>query len=113
MIKREIQSHLEDITQLASDCGINVDTAKKWLSVLEASYLIFLLTPHHNNFNKRLIKSPKLYFYDTGVACSLLGIESKEQLFSHYLKGGLTENFVIAELMKYYYNSARLPRVYF
>jgi predicted AAA+ superfamily ATPase len=104
---------LLNVASLASDCGISAQTAKAWLSVLEASYIIFLLQPHYKNFSKRLVKTPKLYFYDTGLACSLLGIESKEQVASHYLRGGLVESFVIAELTKLYYNSARLPRLYF
>ena len=63
-------------------------TVRAWISVLEASYIAFLLYPHHENFAKRLIKSPKLYFYDTGLLCSLLGLESADQLATHYLRRG-------------------------
>lgn len=104
---------LISFNELASDCGISVPTAKAWLSVLEACYIIFLLQPHHKNFSKRLIKSPKLYFYDTGLACNVLGIESTEQLATHYLRGGLMESLVITELNKTRYNQGFLPRTYF
>jgi predicted AAA+ superfamily ATPase len=104
---------LLNITSLANDCGISVGTVHAWLSVLEASYIIFLLQPHYKNFSKRLIKSPKLYFYDTGLACSLLGIESEKELETHYLRGGLFESMVIADLFKAFYNADRIPRLYF
>ena len=64
-----------NFSSLAQDCGISHTTARKWLNILEASYIIFFLQPFYKNFNKRLIKVPKLYFYDTGIACTLLGIE--------------------------------------
>lgn len=92
---------------------ISYNTAKSWLSLLEASYIIFFLHPHHQNFSKRLIKTPKLYFYDTGLACSLLGIESVEQLQTHYLRGGLFESFVICEIAKNFYNADKTPHLYF
>lgn len=104
---------LLNLSSLATDCAISVPTAKAWLSILEASYVVFLLTPHHKNFSKRLIKNPKLYFYDTGVACSLLGIESEKDLGTHYLRGPLFENYVIADVLKQYYNLAKQPKVYF
>lgn len=103
-----------NITSLSNDCGIDVRTAKQWLSVLEASYIIFLLQPHYENFSKRLIKSPKIYFYDTGVACSLLGIDSSEQLNTHYIRGNLFECLIISEIFKHYYNIKKRPNnVYF
>lgn len=102
-----------NITSLANDCGITTNTAKSWLSLLQASYLVFLLQPHHNNFGKRLIKAPKLYFYDTGIACSLLGIESVNEVYKHYLRGGLTESFALSELLKQFYNHDRNPRIFF
>lgn len=104
---------LVNVTSLANDCGIAVATAKSWLSLLEASYIIYFLQPHHKNFSKRLIKSPKLYFYDTGLACSLLGIESIEQLAGHYLRGGLFESMIITELIKEQYNHNRRPQTFF
>jgi uncharacterized protein len=103
-----------NITSLATDCGIDLRTAKSWLSVLEASYIIFLLQPHYENFNKRLIKSPKLYFYDTGLACVLLGIQSPDQLDTHYARGALVECLIISEIYKHYYNHEKRPQhVYF
>lgn len=104
---------LLNYSELANDCGMAVNTVKSWLSILEASFIIYRLQPHHKNFNKRLIKSPKLYFYDTGLACSLLGIEHEDQLNSHYLRGGLFENMIIAELLKYCYNQGKRSNLYF
>jgi predicted AAA+ superfamily ATPase len=104
---------LLNITSLANDAGISLATAKSWLSLLEASYIIFLLQPYHTNVGKRLVKTPKLYFYDSGVACSLLGIESCTQLSQHYLRGGLVETLLISELYKERYNKGLLPRYYF
>jgi len=102
-----------NLTSLANDCGISHVTARQWISVLETSYLIYLLPPHYQNFSKRLIKMPKVYFYDVGLACSLLGIESKQQLESHYLRGGLFENLVIIELLKSRLNLGQQPNLYF
>jgi len=104
---------LLNIASLASDAGISPNTAKSWLSILEASFVIFFLQPHHVNFNKRLVKSPKLYFEDTGIACSLLQIENESQLQSHYLRGGLFENFVINEMRKRKLNEGKIPALYF
>lgn len=104
---------LLNLTSLANDCAISPNTAKAWLSVLEASYIIFLLRPHHSNFNKRLIKAPKLYFYDTGLACALLNIENSTQLVMHYLRGALVESLVIADIYKNFYNTAHSPHIYF
>ncbi|MGE0009735.1 MAG: ATP-binding protein [Candidatus Babeliales bacterium] len=98
---------------IANDCGVTMPTVKAWISILEQSYICFEVQPYHNNFSKRLIKSSKLYFYDTGLACSLLGITSSDQLANHYLKGGIFESFVISELIKQNYNSNRRPRMYF
>ena len=89
-----------NLASLATDCGITHNTAKAWISVLEASYVLFLLRPHHENFSKRLIKSPKLYFYDTGLLCWLLGIQNAGQLASHPLRGSIFETFVVSELVK-------------
>lgn len=100
-------------SDLARDCGISYHTAQEWVSLLEASFVVFLLKPFHENFNKRLIKAPKLYFYDTGLACSLLNITSEKYLQSHFLKGNLFESFIISELMKASYNQAGTPDFYF
>lgn len=104
---------LLNMSSLANECGIAVSTANEWLSVLEASYIVYRLQPDFNNFNKRLVKTPKLYFYDTGLACSLLNINSYEQVGSHYLIGGLFENLVINEFVKKAYNSALNPDLTF
>jgi predicted AAA+ superfamily ATPase len=92
---------LLNYTRLANDAGISPNTAKAWLSILEASFIIYRLQPYHKNFNKRLVKSPKLYFYDTGLACSLLGLREASQVNAHFLKGALFENLVINEVVKY------------
>jgi predicted AAA+ superfamily ATPase len=104
---------LLNLTSLANDCGVTVITVKSWLSLLEASYIIFLLQPYHVNLGKRLTKTPKLYFYDTGLACSVLGIESEKQLAHHYIRGNLFESFILAEFYKQRYNQGLLPRMYF
>lgn len=100
-------------SSLAVDAGINHNTARSWLSLLEASFIITLLQPHFNNFNKRLIKAPKFYFWDVGLACHLLGIERAEQVASHPLVGSLFETFVVTELMKQRLNRVREPRLYY
>jgi len=102
-----------NLSSLSIECGINVNTANAWLSVLETSYIAFQLKPYHNNYNKRLIKSPKLYFYDTGLACSFLGIENEKQLQTHYYRGELFENWIISEYLKYSYAIGREPAIYF
>ena len=104
---------LLNLSSLANDAGISVNTAKAWVSVLEASYVVFLLRPHHMNFNKRIVKMPKLYFYDTGLACSLLDLQSAEQLKSHYLLGGLFEAFVLSEFIKYRFHRGLRNNCYF
>ena len=104
---------LLDVTRLANDCGIARQTVNEWLSVLEASFLIYLLPSFHKNFSKRLIKSPKLYFYDSGLVCSLLKIESAEQLRTHYLKGAIFEGYIITEIIKHRYNYGLEPHVYY
>jgi len=102
-----------NLTSLAGDAGIAVNTAKTWLSLLESSYVIYLLQPYHNNFNKRIIKSPKIYFYDTGLATSLLRITSPEMLRTHYLYGALFENLVISETIKSQVHTGKRPSVYY
>lgn len=106
-------AQLLNIASLASECGISVPTANAWLSILETSYTIFLLKPYYRNFNKRLIKSPKLYFCDTGLAASLLGLEEPRQMETHYLRGELFENMVINEFVKRAYVQGREPNLYF
>ncbi len=104
---------LLNLSSLANDCGITHSTAKAWISVLEASYIVHLLQPHHKNFNKRLIKAPKLYFYDVGLATRLLGIEDAGQLGTHSMRGALFETWVVSELLKYRYNQGKRSNLYF
>ncbi len=99
--------------RIANDIGVDNKTVDSWLSVLQASYIIFLLPPHFKNFRKRLVKAPKLYFYDIGLASYLLGIKKKEHLISHPLKGALFENLVISEKLKGYYNKVENPPFYY
>lgn len=101
------------LTSLATDCGVTHHTAKAWISVLEASYIVFQLRPHHVNFSKRLIKAPKLYFYDTGLLCWLLGIQEPGQLTTHPLRGNLFETLVVSELIKAYFNQGERAPLYF
>lgn len=98
---------------LSNDAGISPNTAKSWLSILESSYILYRLQPYHRNFNKRLVKSPKLYFYDTGVACSLLGIREQEQVNSHYMKGSLFENLILNEFIKRSFNRGENRQPYY
>jgi len=102
-----------NLTSLANDTGVTVKTIKSWLSLLESSFILFLVQPFYKNYNKRLIKSPKLYFYDTGLACSLLNIQNAEMIRNHYLYGALYENFVISEMMKAQVHSGKKPSVYY
>jgi len=102
-----------NFTGLASDCGVTHTTARRWLSVLEASFLIVLLRPYYKNFGKRLIKSPKLYFLDTGLLCFLLGIKKPEELLSHSARGTIFESFVLSELYKNFIHNGEQPPLYF
>ncbi|MEQ1879924.1 MAG: ATP-binding protein [Burkholderiales bacterium] len=102
-----------NLSSLANDCGITHNTARAWISVLEASYVVFLLAPHHANFSKRLIKSPKLYFHDTGLLCWLLGIAEPDQLALHPLRGSIFETMVVAELAKARLNRGERPALHF
>ncbi len=104
---------LLDLTSLSNDTGISIHAVKQWLSVLEASYVIFLLQPYYRNVGTRVVKSPKLYFYDTGVVCSLLSITDPGQLFTHYLRGSIFESYIIADLIKQRYNKGLNPDCYF
>jgi uncharacterized protein len=104
---------LLQISDLAADAGLKHETTKGWLSILEATYVIFLLNPHHENFSKRLVKKPKLYFYDTGLASFLLGIRSPKELSIHASRGHLFEGWVISEFKKHFFNRHRVPPLYF
>lgn len=102
-----------NLTSLGNDLGVAHTTIKRWLSVLEASYIITLLEPYYNNFNKRLVKSPKVYFLDTGLLCYLLRIKKIEDLRYHSQVGGIFETFVVSELIKSYYHHDQEPPLYF
>ena len=104
---------LLNYSSLANDAGISPNTAKAWISILEASYILFRLQPYHRNFNKRLVKSPKLYFFDTGVACSLLSIREESQIQWHYMKGALFENLIINEFIKQSFHRGERRYSYF
>ena len=104
---------LLNLTSLANDCGVAVNTAKSWISILESSYTIFLLQPHFRNFNKRVVKMPKLYFYDVGLATSLLKVDNSKQLSSHYMIGNLFENMIILDILKARFNKGLQSNIYF
>ncbi len=104
---------LLNLSSLASDCGVSHKTVNAWISVLEASYVVFLLQPHHQNFGKRLVKTPKLYFVDTGLAAYLLGIRDPQHLSIHSARGALFENFVISELLKRRYHQGLPSNLFF
>lgn len=102
-----------NMQSLGNDCGIDAKTVQAWLNILESSYIIYLLKPFYNNYNKRIIKAPKLYFYDTAIVCSLLGIQNKEQLKSHSSIGALFENMVIIDLLKQRLNNGYQDNLYY
>lgn len=104
---------LINLSGMASDCGITHNTAKEWISILEASYIVFRLAPYFNNLGKRLVKTPKLYFYDTGLTTYLLGIKAAEQLAVHPHRGAIFEAFIASEIMKSAFNSGEAPSLYF
>lgn len=103
-----------NMTTIAEICGKDVKTVRAWLSVLESSGLIYLLEPYYNNFNKRLVKAPKLYFLDSGLACWLLGWNTPEQLINGAMWGHMFESFVFGEILKSYYNDGIVkPPLYY
>lgn len=104
---------LVNLSNLANECGISQPTAKSWLSILESSYIIFLLQPYYENFNKRLVKSPKLYFYDTGLVSYLLGFRGVEDLDNQSLIGNLFENLIIADMFKRNHHQYQLRDYWF
>lgn len=104
---------LLNLSSLANDCGITHNTAKSWISILEASYIVHLLQPHYKNFNKRLVKTPKIYFYDTGLAAWLLGIQNESQLMLHPQRGAIFETWIVSELLKSRYNTGLPSNLFF
>ena len=104
---------LLNLNNLSIEAGVDGKTIASWLGILESSFIIHRLLPFYKNFNKRIVKTAKLYFYDTGIACSLLGIKSVEQLLYHPLAGNLFENMIISELLKIKYNNAKSDNLFF
>lgn len=102
-----------NLSEIAGVCGISTPTARNWISMLEASFILFLLPPYFKNFNKRLTKSPKIYFWDSGLVCSLLGIETSRKLAQHHFRGSIFEGFIIADICKQYFNIGKRPPVYY
>ncbi len=100
-------------SELSNEIGVTVNTIKSWLSVLQASYIIMMLPPYYENTTKRLTKTPKLYFIDTGLACYLLGIETPQQLSRDKKRGDLFENFIVAEALKRRYNKGKESNLFF
>ena len=104
---------LVNLSSLGSDVGVSHTTAREWLTVLETSYIVFQMQPFHANIRKRLVKSPKMYFYDVGLASYLMGIENARQIATHPLRGALFENAVVAEALKHRFNQGRQPNLSF
>ena len=104
---------LLNLASLASDCGIAQGTARSWLSVLQASYVVFLLPPHHENLGKRLIKTPKLYFHDTGLAAFLIGVQDAHHMSIHAFRPALFETFVVGEFLKHRFNAGLRSNLFF
>ncbi|EKD23150.1 MAG: ATPase (AAA+ superfamily) [uncultured bacterium] len=106
-------SQVLNMNTLASDLGVAVNTIKKWISILEASNLIFLLNPYYSNLGKRITKTPKLYFLDCGLVCYLTGIRDKQHLLNGPMAGPLFENYTISETVKAFYNQGRIPNIFY
>ena len=102
-----------NMVSLANDVGVSSVTINNWLAILQRSYVIYLLQPYYNNFNKRLTKNPKLYFYDTGLLCYLLGLQKANDITTHFAKGAIFENYVLVEILKQHYNTGLRPQVFF
>ncbi len=102
-----------NVSSLAIEAGVDVKTIQSWIGVLESSFIVFLLKPHYQNFNKTVVKRPKLYFYDTSLVCSLLRITQPEQLQNHPLRGAIFENMVVAELVKQRTNAGQAVNLYY
>lgn len=102
-----------NLKTIGEDCGVSHATIIEWISILETSFIIYRLKPFYNNYNKRLVKSPKIYFTDTGLVCSLLGIRKKEELDYHFLKGNIFQTFIINEVIKANYNIGEKYELYY
>ncbi|HEY5407934.1 MAG TPA: ATP-binding protein [Ginsengibacter sp.] len=106
-------AQLLNYSNIANELGHDLKTIKSWFSILESSFIIFFLQPHHKNYSKRLVKTPKLFFYDTGLACSLLGIKNEYEINLHWAKGALFENLIISDIAKNYLNKSQNPSLFF
>jgi predicted AAA+ superfamily ATPase len=104
---------LLNMQSLAIEVGVDAKTINTWMGILEMTFVAFRIQPYHKNFNKRLVKMPKLYFYDTGLAAALLGIENSQQLELNPFRGALFENFVILDLIKQRFNQAKASNLFF
>lgn len=102
-----------NLSSISDDLGISVTAVKQWLSVLQSCYIIFLLEPYYKDFRKRIIKSPKIFFYDPGIVCSLLNLTSSEQLFANYMRGNIFESMIITDLLKQQYSHGIRPSCYY
>ncbi|MDA3905335.1 MAG: ATP-binding protein [Bacteroidales bacterium] len=104
---------LLNMSSLSVEVGVDVKTISSWISILETSFVLFRLQPFHKNFNKRIVKMPKIYFYDTGLAVNLLGIENIGQLDLHPFRGSLFENMIVVEFLKRRYNAGKTNNLFF
>lgn len=102
-----------NLNAIGTEVGVNYKTIQSWISILESSFIVYLLKPHYKNFNKTIIKRPKLYFYDTGLVCYLLGITDKKQIENYPLRGAIFETMVIANILKEYTNTGIIPPIYY
>lgn len=102
-----------NLTALALDAGIDQKTAQAWLSILVSSFVVFLLRPYHRNYNKTITKRPKLYFWDTGLVCALLGMRTTAELAQHTMRGSLFESMVVADIAKHFMHQGLEPRTYY
>jgi uncharacterized protein len=104
---------LFNASSIANELGVDYKTIQNWLSLLETSFILYRLQPWHVNFNKRIVKTPKIYFYDTGLVCHLLGLNKESDLDIHFIKGAIFENYIVTELVKQTWNNGKSLRHYF
>ena len=104
---------LLNLSSLALDCSVDIKTISSWINLLEASYIVYLLKPHYNNLNKRIIKAPKLYFLDAGLCAYLMGIRTRQDILHHPFRGELFETLVVGEVIKHYFNRGIVPPLTF
>jgi hypothetical protein len=102
-----------NLSVISEESGISHNTVKEWISILEASFIIYRIRPYHKNYNKRIVKNPKIYFTDTGLVCNLLGIRKTDEIDYHFLKGNIFETFVVNEFIKYNFNYGEKLQLYY